>query len=356
MLMTRQLYSERFPKYAEAFEWAWERYQKGEKPTWHHWWLQRYLQISPSYYEFSLLNLKRVKLQKKMGYKEKEAEKEIGIGKFKSQEHFNKVKRTFAAFGGDIWVTHFAMWWYIRARHQFSIQVVKNPDIREFFYLPSNRLPSIDDINNYRNKFFEYKKEIITTRGFPSVAAIGIPIRSTKKKTMKLIEDYLDEHVNFSKPGIPVGNYSMHKSKLREKTVEDCYKVLELRAYQNEPNLIFLALETNCLPGTIAGYKNSTVPAHQLQCLNSLRAATSRQLKHALYIAENAALGIFPSNKKPEHVMEFDFERLKVSYKKLLRDNNYNNHIKEKWLSVSMSDFPDLEENQDLHLSARYLD
>ena len=54
--MTRQLYSERFPKYAEAFEWAWERYQKGEKPTWHHWWLQRYLQISPSYYEYTLIN------------------------------------------------------------------------------------------------------------------------------------------------------------------------------------------------------------------------------------------------------------------------------------------------------------
>ena len=64
MLMTRQLYSERFPKYAEAFEWAWERYQKGEKPTWHHWWLQRYLQISPSYYEFSLLNLKHCVLSR----------------------------------------------------------------------------------------------------------------------------------------------------------------------------------------------------------------------------------------------------------------------------------------------------
>ena len=354
--MTRQLYSERFPKYAEAFEWAWERYQKGEKPTWHHWWLQRYLQISPSYYEYTLINAKRKRFQMKTGCSFEEAELEIGIGRLKSREHYNQIKKIYFSFGGDIWKINFAMWWYIRARYQFSVHVLKNPEIKEIFYLPTNKLPSTQELDLYRNNFFSYENEIVGTRGYPSAALIGIPIRSTKKKTMKLIEDYLDEHINFSKPGIPVGNYSMHKSKLREKTVEDCYKVLELRSYQNEPNLIFLALETNCLPGTIAGYKNSIDPAHQLQCLNSLRAATSRQLKHALYIAENAALGIFPSNKKPEHFIEFDFDRLNKIYKKLLRENNFNNNIKEEWLKVSMTDISDLEENQDLHLTMRFLD
>ena len=50
------------------------------------------------------------------------------------------IKKIYFSFGGDIWKIDFAMWWYIRARYQFSVHVLKNPEVKEIFYLSNIKI------------------------------------------------------------------------------------------------------------------------------------------------------------------------------------------------------------------------
>jgi hypothetical protein len=126
---------------------------------------------------------------------------------------------------------------------------------------------------------------------------------------MKLISKHLDKNVNFSELNVPQGNFVMHKSKMREKTLKDCFKALEASSYQDDKNLVNIALSANILKGHLEEYKDKKNNLNQINSLDSLRSSTSRQLKMGRLLAENSALGKFPCiNKLPFQKVFLNFE------------------------------------------------
>lgn len=47
--MDKKYYFNTFSKQEDIFEYVWQRFPVGVKPTWQHFWFYRFLQISPSY-------------------------------------------------------------------------------------------------------------------------------------------------------------------------------------------------------------------------------------------------------------------------------------------------------------------
>ena len=126
---------------------------------------------------------------------------------------------------------------------------------------------------------------------------------------MKLISKHLDKNVNFSELNTPQGNFVMHKSKMREKTLKDCFKALEASSYQDDKNLVNIAIKANILKGQIKEYHQKKNNLKDMDSLDSLRSSTSRQLKLARLLAENSALGKFPCiNKLPFQKVFLNFE------------------------------------------------
>jgi hypothetical protein len=300
-------------------------------PSWHHFWFYRYLQISPSYlfihnrhlaflaqkknpkikipeYNPKLERQKLDEIYKKD--KTLENAKAILQHKLNSSAHYKNVSRTYDAFG-DVWNLSFAMWWYKRGQHQFKPNVLPTPEITEYYKLPFNKQLWKYEFEEIQEKIDDHYLHMITQPLYPTVVNLCIPMRDTKRKTMKLISKYLDKNINFSVPELSAGFYSINKCKMREGRVRDCYKVLELRTYQDKPVLLDLAKKANVIKTTLAGYEEHTDPDLKSSSLNSLRAGTRRQIASALILAENAAAGQFPNLKKPDYSQAADFSQLK---------------------------------------------
>jgi len=295
--MDKKMVIDTFPDYEECFDYVWERFPVGEKPTWHHWWLYRFLQISPSYWEMA----------KHYQYSVKTNENHFDYVRFPPQ--LTKVMQTFWAFG-NVWDYDFTRWWYLRARFQFLNEEVLSPDITTILDLPENKLLHDDEVESAANSVKDIYKQAIEADGYPRLLVLGIPIKKSKSATLKLVEKYLKENVSFGKADAPSGKYQIYQSKIREEVIKDCYKVFEIKAYQEKIDLIKIAVEANVLRGAMADYKSSKGDLNKMQSVESMRSGTSRQLAMAYNLAENAARGVFPITNKCKE-FDWDIDELK---------------------------------------------
>ena len=335
------LYFDTFKKEENVFEEVVKKYKPELMPSWHHWWFYRYLQISPSYLyihnrhlafiaqkknpnvKIPRYNLKieRKKLEEVYeNSKTTENAKAILEHQISSSEHYKEVSRTYDAFG-DVWSLSFGMWWFKRGQHQFKPNVLPTPEITEYYKLPFNKQLWKYEFEEIQKKIDDHYLHMITQPLYPTVVNLCIPMRNTKQKTMKVISEYLDKNINFSIPELSAGFYSIHKCKMREVRISASYKVLELRAHQQKPVLADLAKKADVIKTTLAGYKTHTDADLKLSALNSLRSGTRRQISSALKLAENAALGIFPSLDTPVYSHSSDFNQLKTIFEDLAKTN-----------------------------------
>ena len=316
-------YTDTFSEYESVFEEAWNIFPIGEKPKWQHWWFYRYLQISRWYrVGYNVFNnQKTIDYIKSIDYDEKTKQQlkamtsdERAADKEKMGEYnlFHMIVTpymgTYASFG-DVWENDFGHWWYRFGRHQFNSKSIAKADIKDYYYLPTNQQLFITDAKKVFKKFQDDYYEIVNAKSYPPVITLSIPLRKTKKETMKLISKHLDKNVNFSELNTPQGNFVMHKSKMREKTLKDCFKALEASSYQDDKNLVNIAIKANILKGQIKEYHQKKNNLKDMDSLDSLRSSTSRQLKLARLLAENSALGKFPCiNKLPFQKVFLNFE------------------------------------------------
>jgi len=380
LLMLKNLNFKSFELEERNFDKLFEKYPCDFRPSWQHYWFYRFLQISPSYFfehvcqmtdvernkfstteeqnkYLSKINKKfentklnsliaaRVCNKKEWRDFKRERQNELNVSSELFGQRIVEVRKTYTAFG-DVWKYGFIRWWYIRGQHLFKNNEFNNAEIFEYYNLPfNNRMysPDIDVkieefkkhlnlINDPKLISFTYKglpiKNIRKANFFfgkwknPTYLGLSIPIKNTKKETLKMISDFLDEKINFGKPEVSKGFFSIYKSKMREVRISGAYKMLELRARQEKANLKEIAEQANIIKTTLTGYMTHTDIDKKLGALDSLRSGTSRYINVALMLAENAAVGKFPCIEKPRVFYDFDYIEINNILNTLIHRNN----------------------------------
>jgi hypothetical protein len=272
----------------EIFEKVWERFPEKNPPTWQHFWFYWYLRFSKSYW----LTLKFLRT-KKLDDSHAKAIAEI--------PGYAQVLTTCSDFG-DVWEKDFTTWWYFAGKYQFFPLVEPKFGPASLFNLTTNKKVDSKYISETLESLEEFLKIAQDFTAMPQVLGAIVPIHATKKKTLKEFEKYLDKTVTFAPKELVKGNYVINKSKLRKQTIVDCYKVLDIRSRYDQPDLANIAIEANVLRGAMADYRAAGYDLKKMNSVESLRSGTSRQIKQAVLIAENAARGIFPSINMHEHL------------------------------------------------------
>ena len=157
---------------------------------------------------------------------------------------------------------------------------------------------------------------------------LSINLQKSKKETVRDFSKFLDNH-NFY--GIEDKNLSspyfhFDKTKLKESTLRDCYKVYEMSVNQDKPNLFELGIKADVIKGAIAEYKSRE--AHYKKNIkeflsnNSLKSATSRQIRYAHNFALNAGTSSFPRSSYPvSSYIELPIEEKRYIFDLLVKES-----------------------------------
>ena len=274
-------------KNMEIAEKARQQFPELNAPSWQHYWFYWYLRFSKTYWLVSEI-FKHKKLQKPQ------------VALMNQIPDYYKALTTYGTFG-NVWTKDFTTWWYFTAQFQFFPLVESKINPFALFNLRRDKKITDEFIAELTQTLQDLMKVAARTPTIPHMLGLVIPIKDTRRETLKAIEKYIDKTITFSPKEMPKGNYAIHKSKIRESTVADTFKVLSIRAQYDEPDLAKIAIEANVLRGAMADYKASGGDLKKMNSLDSLRAGTSRQIKQAILLSENAARGVFPSIDPIEH-------------------------------------------------------
>ena len=247
--------------------------EAGAVDDWRSHWALRYLQISPSYH----------RVTQALNGRSADA---LGV-----QQSLPRVVETYHALGPLSGIGQLE--WQFRLRHASSIKK----------QALSPRLLKIMDAASYRTtrqqrqlaeELAAQQRQLSELGGTHRLALLAVPLVGTSKSVLEAIKALLAEVDIEPTPPSDVKPFSILKNKIRRNTVESAYQVLRVRALHPDSPLFVI--------GNIAGVspENETSPAikrshEDAQARRLMEILTSRQLHRALLLAENAALGMFPS-------------------------------------------------------------
>ena len=315
------IYFNTFSEYEKNLELVKAEIQE-DQPSWLHYWFYRYLQISPFYWAMHLNQSKSKEDQKRY----------IAIKKFNNNwEKCDQIIRkdgvnivspdcidpTYLRLG-DVWNIDFARWWYTRARYFFkhiSYFLDKDDGISEDWHKIIYKFPwphlDIDTrkklnkktMSLYLSNIKEDLEYLHKQGGFPKAKMLTVNLLKTKKDTVRAFSDFIDIFYGVEHKNMNSTIFSFDKTKLKEITLRDCYKVYELNTRQEKNDLFELGIKAGVLSGAIAEYKSREAiykkNPRMFRSYNSLKSATSRQLRYAHNFALNAGTGTFPRRRLP---------------------------------------------------------
>ena len=401
------IYFNTFDEYEKNLELVKAEIQE-DQPSWLHYWLYRYLQISPFYWAMHLNqskskeDQKRYKLIKKYNNNWEKCDQIVG------KEGINTLSPDYiSAFYrslGDVWNIDFVRWWYTRARYCFkhygevivtddgteadldrghyerfisarmrkknnsTIDQINDRLIRkerrgEYLGKTAQVIPHLsyslekqESVSNYRkatmkapylhfsfdtrqkldrkqissylNEIKEDLEKLYKEGGYPVASMLSINLQKSKKETVRDFSKFLDNH-NFY--GIEDKNLSspyfhFKKTKLKESTLRDCYKVYEMSVNQDKPNLFELGIKADVIRGAIAAYKLKEARykknIKEFLSYSSLKSATSRQIRYAHNFALNAGTASFPRSSYPvSSYIELPIEEKRYIFDLLIKES-----------------------------------
>lgn len=289
----KNLYSDQFSVYDRVLDKVFNEFEVKIKPSWHHRWFYRFLQISLSYYYvWGMDQLKKKGIRRPKNY-------QSGLPNYRA------VERTFAAFG-DIWAFDFARWWFYLGQFQF---IEKSEfKIHELAIIPMGYKQDKSSCAKISETLGKYIDDILKTPSSPDTLILGIPLNKSKEDLIREIEKALDKNTYYPQPNTYFGNFFINKTKIKEKTLRDCYRVLEIKCRYPDISLIELAKLARTLPTSLAGLNDDS----NGQVIQSVRSGISRQLNLGLNIAENAARGIFPDTSAKPGIQSLFFKNVDI--------------------------------------------
>jgi len=214
---------------------------------------------------------------------------------------FDKVLEIYDDFG-DVQTIFYRDWWLSKGIRLLGSRGDR-PETEFFFKVSQGQRPdrySLDHIQRYFSTAWNEAHR-------PDVMLLAVPLNIGRQKALREVKRLIDQHsVPLYEPLPP--KYALADKDMHTQSIMDAVRVLYVRAAKPDFKLwqIGVMAEISKSYSKQFDVKKTKRNANNSEELRSLEMMTSRKLRHARCLAENAARGIFPSIKKPEHMIEFD--------------------------------------------------
>lgn len=274
-----------FDLYDQAFDEVCDELDISDKPPWQYRWLYRYYQINliPQFLAMTGKLLSEGKSFPDAGW----------ASFYKRSSEFLSFEKTYYKFYSTF-TDSFPVWWYKKARQHFSIGEEKIYELMSFdrgdYFSGKGKLYWVGEFG-YQLKQYSEKDSRSDHR------VLFLPLLRTKEETVKLFERYLDDTGYFSKDSSSqLSDFHIPRVKVSEKSVKDCYRLLEYRVFNPSSDLVDVALNSGIKKSSIAGLDKDNPRDVSGPSLNSVRAGMNILNKQALNLLYGSSQGIFPSS------------------------------------------------------------
>ena len=254
---------------------SFERHDIAVELDWRYPQLFDFLQISPSYRLAHFV-----------------ARGEIAPGSRPLPRDFEQVERTYRAFGG-VYRTYFGEWWFRTAQFRFGVSTVPKP--HKFL-----RLNELEDAPNepaeaIRAALDRYTAVERPAEGMPASLIVAIPVSRDRRRVMREIEALIEREFGPERSDDPETFMRLIDNKMREQTLINAMRVLQAQSAVPRAPLYMVGNYAKIAPHywTDPKIKRRESP-EVLEKRMMMEIVTSRQLRRAYLLAENAARGRFP--------------------------------------------------------------
>ena len=141
----------------------------------------------------------------------------------------------------------------------------------------------------------------------PEALLLAVPLNLSKQQILKELKKLLDDNIQDSESR-EVGKYKLANKGMHRQNVVDALAVLYVRAARPDFKLWQVGVEAKISDtySKLFDAKTSKRTANNATDFRILEMMTSRKLRLAKNLVENAARGRFPDQTEPEHTVEFD--------------------------------------------------
>lgn len=228
-------------------------------------------------------------------------------------DDFERVLAVYDDFG-DLQTQHFRSWWLktgIRLfgsrgampKTQLLMKAAKGDGLTE---------EKSDSVSDYFKGFWLEANQ-------PDVMLIAVPLNFTRQRAMREVKKLYDENIGKKfEPG--PAKYMLATKHTHFQSIVDAMSVLFMRAARPDFKLWQVGVEAKISEtySKMFNAKESKRSAKHADEIRTLEILTSRKLKLAKYLVENAARGLFPSQSKPAHMVDFDAKEFNT----IIRERN----------------------------------
>lgn len=214
---------------------------------------------------------------------------------------FEQVLRIYDDFG-DVQRVYFRDWWLDRGIRLLGSRGDR-PETEFLFKVPQGQRPD----NNRLKRPAWYFSTVWHEAQQPDVMLLAVPLNIGRQKALREVKRLIDQHaVPVYEP--PPPQYKLADKDMHNQSILDAVRVLYVRAAKPDYKLwqVGVAAQISKTYSKMFDVAKTKRNAMNSEEIRSLEMMTSRKLRQARYLAENAARGIFPSIKKPAHMVEFD--------------------------------------------------
>ena len=215
---------------------------------------------------------------------------------------FDKVLEVFDDFG-DLQRSFFRPWLQARGLRLFGIPGDR-PTTKLLHKLDgSGDQPEIQTIKSVERYLASgWKKQ-----SRPEVLLLSVPLNIPRQAAFKELKKILDDHLAGSE--LPeVAKYKLASKGMHRQNVVDALTVLFVRAARPDFKLWQVGVEAKVSEtySKLFDWKTSKRTANNATDFRILEMMTSRKLRLAKHLIENAARGRFPAQDEPQHMVDFD--------------------------------------------------
>ena len=218
-------------------------------------------------------------------------------------EDFQLVLKTYDEYG-DIATVKFDEWWIERGLPIYAVDHNK-PIVKEIAYIEKDVKfdeSIITAIKQYSN--------VRSNQGRPPVLLVAIPLGVNKKQSLAQIAKLIEQKQVPVVPKTKKAKKELAAQRLRSKPLFMAMRVLMYKAQM--PNMVLwrLGIRAKVSPANAVGLDASeNMTSKQVDQANRMAILTSRALRKARLITENAARGLYPSSQvRP--LPYFDYESI----------------------------------------------
>jgi len=231
-----------------------------------------------------------------------------GSGKLSAEDKarlpadFDRVLEVFDDFG-DLQRTFFRPWLQARGLRLFGVPGDR-PTTKLLYKLDgTGGQPEIETIKSVERYLAAGWKQ----QNRPEVLLLSVPLNIPKQAALKELKKILDEHLAGAE--LPkVAKYKLASKGMHRQNVVDALTVLFVRAARPDFKLWQVGVEAKVSEtySKLFDWKTSKRTANNATDFRILEMMTSRKLRLAKHLIENAARGRFPDQSEPDHMVEFD--------------------------------------------------